>query len=383
MCKLACVDGLRGLAVLLVILFHLKAGMATLSGPGNAVRAALSPLRFGFTGVHLFLVLSGYCLTYSLLSRADAGGPVGQKSYFLARFRRIAPPYYAAMIVYLLVAAAIAGQPERVARLFGARQILSHALFLHGLWPDTIYAINTAFWTLSLEAQFYAALPILMALSSRRGAATTIAVVAASSLAFRLWLWSSRPDLVHLEGGLFLGRWTEFALGMWVAVWYRRSDRASWRVGLVASLGATAGLGLGAGLFAHEYRVPIAPDFCLGLGYAALLAAALASSERGGRLGRSLAAGGWVAMGTVSYSLYLTHSLVIGRGIQLYQRLVPAPTVATDAAMVAFVLPCVAALGLGFYRLIESRFVRSVDISPPAATRSVIPAHRSAKGARP
>jgi peptidoglycan/LPS O-acetylase OafA/YrhL len=360
---ISCVDGLRGLAVTLVVLFHIEESLKTLPGPDNIVRAAFSPFRFGFVGVHIFLVLSGYCLAASMMSRADAGRPIAPRAYFMARFRRIAPPYYAAMILYLGVsaAAALAGHSQTAVHAFTPKQLLSHVTFVHGLWPDTIYAINIAFWSLSLEAQFYAALPLLLALASRWDVAPMIAAVAASSLAFRAWIRLARPDLTYLEGGLFLGRWTEFALGIGVAAWYKRYDRRVCGDRLAAGLGAAAATAIGTGLLSVEFRVPIAPDFCLSLGFAALLAATLVSSDRGGRLGRSLAKRGWVALGMISYSLYLTHNLAIGRGVQLYRRLVPNATALTDAVMVLGVLTGVALLAGAFYQLIELRFVRSVD----------------------
>ena len=88
--KLDCLDGLRGVAILLVVLFHLAGGGG--QPYHRLVASALTPFRFGYTGVHLFLVLSGFCLTHSLLRRAAAGRPPTIRSYLASRFWRIAPP---------------------------------------------------------------------------------------------------------------------------------------------------------------------------------------------------------------------------------------------------------------------------------------------------
>src|SRR5436309_879806 len=97
--QIACVDGLRGLAVIAVVLFHHR-----LQHERDALHSTfsqlLAPVRFGFSGVDLFFVLSGFCLTYSLLGRAKAGRFPTLQSYLSARWWRLAPPYYAAAALY-------------------------------------------------------------------------------------------------------------------------------------------------------------------------------------------------------------------------------------------------------------------------------------------
>ena len=124
----------------------------------------------------------------------------------------------------------------------------------------------------------------------------------------------------------------------------------------------TAALGL-LGAVALTAFAPGASDFAFGLGYAALLAAALGSGRWQGRLERAFAWPPLVWMGMVSYSLYLTHSLFIERGVQAYHWLVPIAhtTLATDVAAVAAFVAAVIGGGWAFYRVVEHRFVRSVD----------------------
>jgi peptidoglycan/LPS O-acetylase OafA/YrhL len=369
--KLACVDSLRGLAIVGVILFHLRGGDGTPYHP--AIAALLAPFRFGYTGVHLFLVLSGFCLTHSLIRRERSGRPMGLRSYLAARWWRIAPPYYAAIALYLAIPVAyvLVGHPSPLTRLLSVRQVATHVLFIHGWWADTFGAINVPFWTLSLEFQFYLTLPLLFALAGRLGCVPVVAAVAATSVAWRALILAAGPRWGHLIGGAFPGRWTEFALGMGVAFWYNRprgaaSVRASW-----PWLAATA-MGLLAAAMAMTAYRPVEPavDYIFGAGFAALLAATLEAAERGGRPAEVVEFAPLVGVGLVSYSLYLSHSLFMERTIQLYRRAIPRPTLVSDAAMVAAVLGAVAVGGWLFYRWVERHFVRSIDAPRPAAQAS-------------
>ena len=135
---------------------------------------------------------------------------------------RIAPPYYAAMALYLAIplAALALGRPApTTGRYLTWRQVAVHAAFLHGLWGDTLYAINTPFWSLSLEFQFYLLLPPLMAIAARFGGGDGRAGGRGHGRVPR-GDGGDGPGRRHLADGLFLGRLTEFALGMLVAWWY-------------------------------------------------------------------------------------------------------------------------------------------------------------------
>lgn len=356
--KLDCLDGLRALAVAMVILFHL--GCAYGWETGSAMGCLLAPLRFGSSGVHLFLVLSGFCLTHAMFRRKQAGRVPGYPAYLAARWRRIAPPFYVAMALCLAAPALslAIGRPSSSASWLAPHQVATHLLFIHGLWADTIDAISTPFWSLSLEFQFYLVFPLLFAAAERVGAARAVAAVAVLSLAWRGWLAWGMPGHGHLVHGFFLGRWTEFALGMGVAWWYQRADRGRvpWWAFAVASAATLA-----AAAAAVSRGVPHASDYLWGLGYAALVMATLVASERGAFLGRVAERPAWVALGVASYSLYLTHSLLLERGVQVYRRLIPRPGLVTDAVMVGAVLAIVLGGGWAFHLLVERRFLRSVD----------------------
>jgi peptidoglycan/LPS O-acetylase OafA/YrhL len=355
--KLACLDGLRGIAVIAVILFHIGTGDPTLFLP--AVSTYLSPFRFGFSGVHLFLVLSGFCLTLSRLRRERAGRPSTFPEYLSARWRRIAPPYYAAIVLYLALPllALIIGREGTGAQFLTIRQLAAHVTFLHGLLPDTIYAINTPFWSLSLEFQFYLALPLLCLAAARVGPVPVIAVVALTSVAWRAILASWWPDQAHLVNGFILGRLTEFVLGIGVAFWYEAADRKP--IGRLSSIGLTAFVVvfMSLGMIAVDRGLVHLVDFAFGLGFSAILVVVLNAAEHGGLVRRFVENRLLVWAGVISYSLYLTNSLFLGRLAQIYRRLVVLPSVASDLGLITLMLGAVILGGWIFHVLIERRFL--------------------------
>jgi peptidoglycan/LPS O-acetylase OafA/YrhL len=88
--QLLFIQGLRGLAVVLVIAFHV--GL---------------PVLGGFIGVDVFFVISGYVITLSLIRRLSKGGLISLTSFYLARFRRLAPALALMVTFTTLVSAAI------------------------------------------------------------------------------------------------------------------------------------------------------------------------------------------------------------------------------------------------------------------------------------
>jgi peptidoglycan/LPS O-acetylase OafA/YrhL len=368
--KLAYLDGLRGLAVLAVILFHHR--LESESFPvRSGLYSLLSPSRFGHVGVHLFLVLSGFCLTHSLIGRARKGRSPSLGRYLRDRWWRIAPPYYAAMAVYLaftFLQRHYGMEPFNPGAI-DARQIVAHLTFLHGLREDTVSAINPPFWSLSLEFQFYLTLPILFALAERIGYRAVVAGVVGASLLYRTGVGYALPDQTALFGKFFLGRWAEFALGMAVASWANRRDQGPSWLGPKAApwvfLGSLAVVGLGVGL---EFRGGfVLVDPLVGLGFALLLTSAILSAESRRGPGRLLAWRPLAALGTISYSVYLTHSLAQACIDRPYARYVGVHAgLVTDTLLLIGSLGFILALGWLFHGAVESHFMRSVDANSAA-----------------
>src|SRR5262249_667308 len=101
--RLLYLDGLRGLGMLMVLAYH-----GWVHPVGVPIRVPLlrwsvdvtAPLHFGYIGVHLFLLLSGFCLAFPLVG---SGLRVDPALFARRRAQRILPPYYAALALFVLL----------------------------------------------------------------------------------------------------------------------------------------------------------------------------------------------------------------------------------------------------------------------------------------
>ena len=330
------IDALRGVAILLVIAYHagpLAFRLPPLGPDGwlvlprlGAAWLAVPLLHFGFAGVHLFFVLSGFCIHASChLGRDFAPAAPGQRErarrYAYRRLMRIAPPYYLALVAFAWVVPAVSAALARPAAPAAAWDVGVHALFAHGLSPRTIFSINPAFWSLATEMQFYAVYPLVAWAGWRFGLARVLLAALLLSLAFRAAVLSLvPPTLDHFMlyrvwvHGFFVPRWFEWILGCWLA------EAAAGRVAGARLPEARPAALLGAAflLLAMATRVHVVidklfADALFSLGFA-LIAAAVLGRERAlaaagrvaGRPTRALA-----AIGRRSYGTYLVHQPIL------------------------------------------------------------------------
>jgi peptidoglycan/LPS O-acetylase OafA/YrhL len=218
--------------------------------------------------------------------------------------------------------------------------VLAHVLYLQDLLG--VAPLNSIYWTLGIEIQFYLAFALMMLLATalrRRGLsldrafyAVIVPVIAVSDL----WPLGLAPFEAR---GLFVGRFHLFVAG--VAVWWavvpRRGDRSA--MALCAGsllLLATAAAARG--------------DVALGAG--AATAGAILVAGTFGKLTTWLSARPLQFLGTISYSLYLVHNPLTGALFRAGYRLT-GDTVALEAMWMGLVLALCIALAYVFYRAIE------------------------------
>jgi peptidoglycan/LPS O-acetylase OafA/YrhL len=232
--RLAGIDGLRALAALWVVFFHIYAV--------SHVKLSYIPgldlfLRSGSTGVSLFLVLSGFCLYLPF-----AGGCTNRfrtGAFFRRRWRRLMPAYYASLPVSLaltLAGGTRLGFPH-LTWSQTAFHILTHATMTYTFFPSTFYSLNGVYWSLGLEWQLYLTLPLLIWGIMRFGLRKTATMAILCNVAYRVLLAMAIDHGLVARGSLLAsavlpnqlpGRWAEFVLGMVVADLYVTGRVGAW-----------------------------------------------------------------------------------------------------------------------------------------------------------
>ena len=184
--RLVSIDALRGIAALGVVLYHAvhQTGSAV---PGNLFRYPVKLIQFlssfGYIGVFLFFVISGFCI-HLQWAKTRAAGKTPQISFgpfWKRRIRRLYPPYLITLAGFLVMMAFTTGID--VTHFF-VYDILMHVLMLHNLDPQTCYSINGVFWTLAIEEQLYLAYFLLLFLRTRWGWGPTLLICALARLAW-------------------------------------------------------------------------------------------------------------------------------------------------------------------------------------------------------
>ena len=322
--RLRGVDALRGIAALGVVFYHaVDQGKNVL--PNNIfdypIRLVQIASSFGYIGVFLFFVISGFCIHLQWAKSQAAGtkpeirfGP-----FWKRRIRRLYPPYVIALLLYLLLTASTLGLDVTHFLFY---DIGMHLLMLHNLDPHTCYTINGVFWTLAIEEQLYLAYFLLLFVRVRWGWGVTLAVCLLARLA-----WMGFSHVVWLKTGVGIPvpesaavHWFTWALGaMGVEVMCGLISLRGWsrdlRLATVLIVGASA---------LSSYLPFISKDTILhnsgwfvmhpmwGIGFFIVvnrMVLAESSWLRRGKLPSKVSL--FATMGIFSYSLYLTHELVI------------------------------------------------------------------------
>jgi peptidoglycan/LPS O-acetylase OafA/YrhL len=329
--RLAGLDGIRGLAALYVVVFHIFLR----SFPGYPVDHApfwAAWFIYGRFAVVVFIVLSGFSLA---LSPARHGWRLGASARFAQRrARRILPAYWAALAFSLAVAWLIIPQPGQGVPDLGS--VLANGLLVQNLMPA--HLPNAAFWSMAVEAQLYVAFPLLLLMVRRWGAlamlatvtlvAATVGVVGPHVPRLDTFVIHSPPELAAL-----------FALGVLTAgIVGASTARTSWpwaRLSLAAAAPVVATIWWQGSLWTLDHLLWV--DLALGPAIACLLAG-LATGQPAALL-RLLDTRPVRSLGLSSYSLYLIHAPIV---VVVYEKIVAgrvAPGVPAFLVSLALTLP--------------------------------------------
>jgi len=254
--RLLSVDILRALAAMWVVVHHVP--FLADDVPRELWFWLSVPLRFGYCGVTLFLVLSGFCIHLTVARRMAQGEGVRAEwgRFWKRRIWRLYPPYVAAIMVSLIVTYLV-GTPAYLEEYHPpplAWDLLAHLLMIHNLLADCWLGLgNMAFWSLGLEEQLYGLYAVYLALRRRLPAPPVLAMTGVVSIAWVIgvrWLggpqdWgANRPSLTI--GELQFGQWM-----MWPFTWW-----FAWTLGAVAAEAYSGAIRLPRWCF--SYRIVIA-----------------------------------------------------------------------------------------------------------------------------
>ena len=335
------IDGLRAIAVMLVLLFHADLGV-----PG------------GFIGVDVFFVISGYLMT-ALLLKDRGGQPPRLRDFYARRIRRIIPAATAMVIVvvaagYLIM---LPGEYVRLAKSAIAQQLMASNIYF---WRNTGYFDGAAemmpllhTWSLSVEEQFYLAYPLLLVLlrkfrSPRKALTITMAIMITLSLGASIY-----GARYHPWGTFYMlpSRAWELLLGGLVCLIPPPKRTVPW-LQAAATIAALAAILAASVVFTRHTRFPGAAALV-----PCLAAAVIIYANKGALRGPAALLGSrpLVAVGLISYSLYLWHWPVLA-----FARI--GFDIGTESLPTSVAITCLAAtfaLAYASWRWIETPFRRA------------------------
>jgi peptidoglycan/LPS O-acetylase OafA/YrhL len=313
------IDGLRAIAIVLVIVFH--SGFGWIAG--------------GFIGVDVFFVISGFLIGGMLLSEHSRSGRLSLREFYGRRARRLLP-LSSLVIATTVILGMIVSVP--VARQQVSTDAISAALYVSN-WTFARQAVAysdrtvndglfTQFWSLSIEEQFYLLLPLIFLAVlwwSRRAPAKyvrrlfgVVVLLVVISFASSIWATGSRGSASYF---LTYTRLWELGVGVAVAIWFqKRPVQLTKKTDFIALVGLTlifwSALTFNESLAYPGWRaaVPV-------IGTALVL---VFSARTESALHRTLALHPFVVIGTWSYGWYLWHWPMIGIAVIASQRWFPS-----------------------------------------------------------
>jgi len=333
--KIPELEGLRGVAVLWVLVFHYFVAASELfEDPFNSMIAASPALdtivRHGYYALDLFFLISGFLLTLPWFRHAAQGRPApSARDFYIRRIRRIVPAYYVQLAFLFFVAVPLLHglniwwlDPMKM-----LANVYAHLFFVHYTTPLTSasMSVNGVLWSLSLEAQYYLLLPLLAPFFVRLPWRSALILIAVSIA----WRWLAATDMDALVRYLasidarpaapesrvrilvmtqlpgYLGH---FAIGILAGrEWLRVRDRVvTPGVALARFAVAVAALALAYSVHAGDGIGPAWIRWLATLAAFAIAMVALISHQN--RFARLLFANAAIAFaGRISYSMFLYH----------------------------------------------------------------------------
>ena len=298
---LPALDGVRGLAVIGVLLFH--GGFAWAKG--------------GFLGVSTFFTLSGFLITNLLVREWERSTTLDLIRFWGRRLRRLLPAAVAAIAIIGLIWWRI-GSPEQLSSLrfdmlSAVGYIANWRLWSSGVSYGSLFTEPTPFqhfWSLAIEEQFYLVFPLVVLVLTRLGGRRLLTIVCAGAAVVSIALmWFQRSDFDRVYYGTDT-RIAEILFGVLLALWWSSRSRTSTQPTAREPLFDIAGIFALLGILAAWWSVA---ESSRGLArgglplYALLSTVIIYCATRAGFFARLFSASALRWAGLLSYGLYLYH----------------------------------------------------------------------------
>lgn len=303
--RLAFADGLRGLAALWVVLYHMAEGSHI-----EAIKTVLpsylyqTVFEFGHLGVPIFFVLSGYVM--GLTAHNVTFNSKNSFKFLARRITRLTPPYYFAIVFAvsaMLFKAKLLGSPITIPSV---NVFTQHAFFLQGIFESP--QINIVFWTLCIEVQFYLIFALLIYISDTiqckllpNHNIRNYILIAAAMIAIS---WPLGLIETSFWPGGFIGFWYSFLSGTLTCLGWKKGGR------LIA-------IALAYNILILIIGLKLLDSFAITAGITAILL--LIASHRN-KMGEWLNWKWLQWVGIISYSLYLLHNPITGASFRLVNK---------------------------------------------------------------
>lgn len=372
-------DGLRGIAALYVVIHH--AAQIYMGEP-----AATPPVYFpffkylilGHYAVVIFLVMSGFCLMLPVARSSDGQLRGGIGNYFRRRARRILPPYYAAIALALLLVALVPSMRRHDGEfaaphfpgadwqsIFEPGNLISHALVLHAFSPRWVNTIDSPLWSIGIEWIAYFLMPFVFLPIWRRFGNLALAL-GAMLVAFLPYATIPLARAMHQPPMTFTLHWAHpwflglFGLGMACAALRFPTHTPKSQRKLDDTLVRLAChpltlLALGGLTYALRNK-RVAVDVLLGGVTVCLILHCTHPTLLGRALVRLLESRVAMALGAISYSLYLIHAPLL---ILLHRQIEPLNLTAMGrfAYLMGLAVPACVLAAVAFYFCFERPFL--------------------------
>lgn len=275
-------DGLRGVAVLVVVVTHAIPNLPT----------------YGGLGVNIFFVLSGYLITRLLVVEMDRTGTINLGRFYLQRALRLMPPFWAMLLIFLpFILAGHHRIPQLQSWAMAATYLMNFNVAFG--WTSVYAFMHT--WSLAAQEQFYLLWPLALLLGARHRPKLTLAALLVLAMLWRVYLYTDGASIERIyyapdtnSDAILVGCLLAFT--RIPAIWVGRLA-ATWPAWLVA---------LGGAILLCE-RLPGIPQYVAEASLVSILAALVIVTAPASTLGMLLAAEPLRFLGKISYGLYLWH----------------------------------------------------------------------------